>query len=69
VSSIVGIVPTYEEIKAAEDRLIETSASLQSYLELRRIGKPVDFPRHRELVEKLKAATDEYAQIILKLAS
>ena len=60
-------MPTYEEIKAAEDRLVEASASLLNYLELRRIGKPADFARHRELIQNLKSATDEYARLVLKL--
>lgn len=60
-------MPTNEEIKEAEDGLVEASASLLNYLELRRVGKPADFSRHRELIQNLKNATDEYAEIILKL--
>ena len=58
----------YIEIKNAEDRVIEAAASLVSFLEDIRAGERLDNVRHRQLVERLKSTTDEYARMVCELS-
>ena len=62
-------MPTVREVSSAENRLVEAAASLLSFLEDMRAGEHAGNDRHVQLVEELKAATDEYGKIILRLRS
>ena len=53
-----------EEIAAAETNLIDASAELLSYLELKREDGRADDQHRRGLIAKLRAAVEEYARIV-----
>jgi hypothetical protein len=58
---------TYEEVKAAEERMNQARAVLLGYVE-RPKSQPSDFQLHLRIAEDLKGATDDYVRLVGELS-
>ncbi len=58
---------TYEEVKAAEERMNEARGVLFAYVE-RPKSQPTDFQLHLRLAQDLKRATDDYVRLVGELS-
>ena len=62
---IIHSMPTWDEVKAAEQSMNAAHKALRAYLE-RPASKPQDMKLHIQLADKMYCALDEYLRLLIE---